>query len=178
MAAIQTMKRSDKQKEPAALIFSNTAGSKWAQRVTCSNQRFFSFPVGRGRLLSLIEIKKEPITTRGSDLVCYWLCVCASGSLITVILNCFTWIKVSCLHFGQNSGKFLSSVSFRIFNLVLFPQTGHNIQFSLSIFYYSPLILLLTIRGSELLQLLRLRTLHSRLYLQDNHWHTVLLFPL
>lgn len=178
MAAIQTMVCSDKQKEPAALIFSNTAGSKWAQRVTCSNQRFFSFPVGRGRLLSLIEIKKEPITTRGSDLVCYWLCVCASGSLITVILNCFTWIKVSCLHFGQNSGKFLSSVSFRIFNLVLFPQTGHNIQFSLSIFYYSPLILLLTIRGSELLQLLRLRTLHSRLYLQDNHWHTVLLFPL
>ena len=143
-----------------------------------ARQRFFSFPVGRGRLLSLIEIKKEPITTRGSDLVCYWLCVCASGSLITVILNCFTWIKVSCLHFGQNSGKFLSSVSFRIFNLVLFPQTGHNIQFSLSIFYYSPLILLLTIRGSELLQLLRLRTLHSRLYLQDNHWHTVLLFPL
>ena len=128
--------------------------------------------------MSLIEIKKEPITTRGSDLVCYWLCVCASGSLITVILNCFTWIKVSCLHFGQNSGKFLSSVSFRIFNLVLFPQTGHNIQFSLSIFYYSPLILLLTIRGSELLQLLRLRTSHSRLYLQDNHWHTVLLFPL
>ena len=143
-----------------------------------ARQRFFSFPVGRGRLLSLIEIKKEPITTRGSDLVCYWLCVCASGSLITVVLNCFTWIKVSCLHFGQNSGKFLSSVSFRIFNLVLFPQTGHNIQFSLSIFYYSPLILLLTIRGSELLQLLRLRTLHSRLYLQDNHWHTVLLFPL
>lgn len=92
--------------------------------------------------------------------------------------NCFTWIKVSCLHFGQNSGKFLSSVSFRIFNLVLFPQTGHNIQFSLSIFYYSPFILLLTIRGSELLQLLRLRTFHSRLYLQDNHWHTVLLFPL
>ena len=93
--------------------------------------------------------------------MCYRLCVCASGSLITVILNCFTWIKVSCLHFGQNSGKFLSSVSFRIFNLVLFPQTGHNTQFSLSIFYYSPLILLLlTIRGSELLQFLRLRTLH------------------
>ena len=106
------------------------------------------------------------------------LCVCASGSLIIDTLSCRTLISVSCLHFGQNSGKFLSSVSFRIFNLVLFPQTGHNIQFSLSIFYYSPLILLLTIRGSELLQLLRLRTLHSRLYLQDNHWHTVLLFPL
>ena len=121
--------------------------------------------------------RKEPIirVPAGCGLSALRLCVC---SLITVILNCFTWIKVSCLHFGQNSGKFLSSVSFRIFNLVLFPQTGHNIQFSLSIFYYSPLILLLTIRGSELLQLLRLRTLHSRLYLQDNHWHTVLLFPL
>jgi len=40
------MKRFDKQKEPAALIFSNTAGSKWAQRVTCSNQRFFLSPLG------------------------------------------------------------------------------------------------------------------------------------
>jgi len=49
MAAIRTMKRFDKQKEPAALIFSNTAGSKWAQRVTCSNQRLFYFPlVGAG----------------------------------------------------------------------------------------------------------------------------------
>jgi len=28
MAAIQTMKRSDKQKEPAALIFSKAVGSK------------------------------------------------------------------------------------------------------------------------------------------------------
>jgi hypothetical protein len=49
MAAIRTMKRFDKQKEPAALIFSNTAGSKWAQRITCSNQRLFYFPlVGAG----------------------------------------------------------------------------------------------------------------------------------
>jgi len=59
MAAIRTMKRFDKQKEPAALIFSKAAGSKWAQRVTCSNQRFFSFPVGRGRLLSYTKIKKN-----------------------------------------------------------------------------------------------------------------------
>jgi len=51
MAAIQTMKRSDTQKEPAALIFSNTAGSKWAQRVTCSNQRFFFFPRWAGQAL-------------------------------------------------------------------------------------------------------------------------------
>ena len=129
MAAIQTMKRSDTQKEPAALIFSNTAGSKWAQRVTCSNQRFFSFPVGRGRLLSLIEIKKEPITTRGSDLVCYWLCVCASGSLITDIFSCRAEINVSCLHLGQYNGKFSRTVSSRIRTLVLEPQTGHNIHF-------------------------------------------------
>ena len=129
MAAIQTMKRFDKQKEPAALIFSNTAGSKWAQRVTCSNQRFFSFPVGRGRLLSLIEIKKEPITTRGSDLVCYWLCVCASGSLITDIFSCRAEINVSCLHLGQYNGKFSRTVSSRIRTLVLEPQTGHNIHF-------------------------------------------------
>mgnify|MGYP006977483192 CR=1 FL=1 len=129
MAAIQTMVCSDKQKEPAALIFSNTAGSKWAQRVTCSNQRFFSFPVGRGRLLSLIEIKKEPITTRGSDLVCYWLCVCASGSLITDIFSCRAEINVSCLHLGQYNGKFSRTVSSRIRTLVLEPQTGHNIHF-------------------------------------------------
>ena len=28
-------------------------------------------------------------------------CVCASGSLITFVLNCFTYIRVSCLHLGQ-----------------------------------------------------------------------------
>ena len=74
-----------------------------------ARQRFFSFPVGRGRLLSCI-IEKEPTTTRGS-LVCYRLCVYASGSLITDRLNCFTLIKFSCLHFGQNNGKLISSVS-------------------------------------------------------------------
>ena len=30
----------------------------------------------------------------------------ASGSLMTDTLNCLTLIKVSCLHFGQNSGNF------------------------------------------------------------------------
>ena len=54
-------------------------------------------------------IEKEPTTTRGS-LVCYRLCVYASGSLITDRLNCFTLIKFSCLHFGQNNGKLISSV--------------------------------------------------------------------
>ena len=162
-----------KRKETAALKIKAAVSNRRENMSALRRLFFFCRRPADYYLLS----KKEPITAN----LCfadYRLCVCASGSLITVILNCFTWIKVSCLHFGQNSGKFLSSVSFRIFNLVLFPQTGHNIQFSLSIFYYSPFILLLTIRGSELLQLLRLRTFHSRLYLQDNHWHTVLLFPL
>ena len=49
MAAIRMMKRFDKQKEPAALIFSKAAGSKWARKITCSNQRLFYFPlVGAG----------------------------------------------------------------------------------------------------------------------------------
>ena len=62
VAAIQTMKRSDKQKEPAALIFSKAAGSKWArgyavsythldvykrQRICLLYDGFFSFAVVR-----------------------------------------------------------------------------------------------------------------------------------
>ena len=58
--------------------------------------------------------------------MCYRLCVCASGSLITVMQNSFMLIKVSHLHFGQYSGKFSILVSRRIFILVLFEQTGHN----------------------------------------------------
>lgn len=44
----------------------------------------------------------------------YRLCVYASGSLITVVFCCSILIIVSCLHFGQNNGKFLSTVSLRI----------------------------------------------------------------
>ena len=73
--------------------------------------------------------KKEPIThdcwIRG-----YRLCVCASGSLIIDILNCFTVISVSCLHFGQNKGKFSNTVFSCIFTLVLLLQTGHKIHCS------------------------------------------------
>lgn len=47
MAAIQTMKRSDTQKEPAALIFSKAAGSKWAHGCVCCTTAFFSFAVVR-----------------------------------------------------------------------------------------------------------------------------------
>ena len=64
---------------------------------------------------------------RGNRAV-YWLCVFASGSLCISIFSCFTLISVSCLHFGQNRGKFFNSVSSRIFSLVLFLQTGHKIN--------------------------------------------------
>ena len=77
--------------------------------------------------------KKEPITAN----LCfadYRLCVCASGSLITVIFNLWTLIRFSCLHFGQYKGKFLSTVSSRIFNLVLLPHTGQNIHSHFIIF--------------------------------------------
>ena len=40
--------------------------------------------------------------------------------------SCLTAIKVSCLHFGQYSGKFSRTVSSRIFNRVLLPQKGHK----------------------------------------------------
>ncbi len=77
----------------------------------------------------LVIIKKEPTTMSGL-LIGYRLCVLASGSLITDIFNCCMLISVSCLHFGQNKGKCSSTVSSRIFNLVLLPQTGHKIHCS------------------------------------------------
>ena len=53
------------------------------------------------------------------------------GSVWTVVCNSFTWITVSCLHFGQNSGKFSSTVSGRTLIRVLFPHTGHSTHLSL-----------------------------------------------
>jgi hypothetical protein len=44
VAAIQTMKSFDKQKEPAALIFSKAAGSKWARGYVCCTTAFFLLP--------------------------------------------------------------------------------------------------------------------------------------
>ena len=66
----------------------------------------------------------------------YRLCVLASGSLITDIFISFTLIKVSCLHLGQNSGKFSSTVSYLIFNLVLLPQTGQYIHLVFTILHH------------------------------------------
>ena len=60
----------------------------------------------------------------------------ASGSLCIVIFSCLTLISVSCLHLGQHSGKFFSSVSYRIFSRVLFLQTEHSINsFRISVDY-------------------------------------------
>ena len=42
-------------------------------------------------------------------------------------------IRVSCLHLGQYSGKFIRIVSTRSLSLVLLPQTGHNSHFSFPI---------------------------------------------
>ena len=69
----------------------------------------------------------------------YRLCVYASGSLITVILNCVILIRVTCLHFGQNRGKFFNSVSSLICTLVLFLQIGQRIN-SVCIYHYNSLI--------------------------------------
>jgi hypothetical protein len=38
------MKRFDKQKEPAAMIFSKAAGSKWARGYVCCTTAFFLLP--------------------------------------------------------------------------------------------------------------------------------------
>ena len=89
-------------------------------------QRFFSFPIGRGRLfdISIYEIKKAD--NRQGYFVCYRLCVCTSGSLITVIFMWCAVISVSCLHLGQYRGKFISTVSPRIFSRVLLWHIGHS----------------------------------------------------
>lgn len=47
---------------------------------------------------------------------------------LTVILNFVTFISDTCLHFGQNRGKFFNSVLYLICTLVLFPQTGQRIN--------------------------------------------------
>ena len=87
--------------------------------------------------VNLLKNRKEPITAFSS--ACYRLCVCASGSLITDILSCFTLISVSCLHFGQNSGKCSSTVSSLIFKRVLLLQIGQSTHslFMLSLNFFT-----------------------------------------
>lgn len=76
--------------------------------------------------------EKEPITT-SFILVGYRLCVCAAGSLITVIFICSILMIVSCLHFGQKRGKFFSTVSSRILSRVLLPHIGQFTHWIFSI---------------------------------------------
>ena len=58
MAAIRMMKRSDKQKEPAALIFSKAAGSKWARGYVCYTTAFFLLP-SSGRKSLFVSILRN-----------------------------------------------------------------------------------------------------------------------
>ena len=155
VAAIRTMKRFDKQKEPAALIFSKAAGSKWAHKITCSNQRLFYFPlVGAG---SHHILKKRTDNHKWIHLVHYRLCVCASGSWMIDKFSFLTAIRVSCLHLGQYNGKLSNIVSSRIFNRVLLPQKGHKIH-SIFILSSSVLSFLLLLPYSKLTFFLRLFT--------------------
>ena len=66
------------QRETAALISQNRRWGMFIEHTKSqpARQRFFSFPVGRGRLLSCIKNKKEPITTSKSV-----LCVIGSASV-------------------------------------------------------------------------------------------------
>ncbi len=51
------------------------------------------------RVVFLIQERAD--NHKDKYLMCYRLCVFASGSLITDILNCLRFITASCLHFGQ-----------------------------------------------------------------------------
>ena len=86
-------------------IFTNLGGLR-----RCRGQAFFDCNLGNKKDTvvppnghRIFREITEPITTFSS--ACYRLCVYASGSLIMVILNWFTLIRLSALHFGQNSGK-------------------------------------------------------------------------
>ena len=120
----------DWRKETAALKNQSRRDKISARKYGCCTTAFFFC---RRTADYYLLSKKEPITAN----LCfadYRLCVCASGSLITVIFNLWTLIRFSCLHFGQYKGKFLSTVSSRIFNLVLLPHTGQNIHSHFIIF--------------------------------------------
>ena len=83
------------------------------------------FFIWRVSYLMLIK-RAEPMNCDISQI--HRLCGLAAGSVMITICRFLTFIKFSCLHFGQNRGKFCSIVSFRILSLVLPPQTGHLIH--------------------------------------------------
>ena len=75
------------QRETAALISQNRRWYMQSKRTksTCPATVFF-FPRRAGQAVVMYGDKKKPITTR-VRLVCYRLCVLASGSLITDIFS-------------------------------------------------------------------------------------------
>ena len=97
------------------------------------------FLFGRPVIIKIADNLETPKLSALRLTVYIGSCVFASGSLITVILNCFAFIKVSFLHFGQNKGKFFNSVSLRSFVLVLLLHIGHNTHslFSFCIYFTS-----------------------------------------
>ena len=103
-------------------------GHSFKRDNTAHQKHRFFYSVG----LSCDYIKTEPTNCDFISQV-HRLCVLASGS--TTVIFCFvTLITLSCLHFGQNKGKFINSVSFRILVRVLFLQIGqytHSIYLNL-----------------------------------------------
>ena len=119
----------DRRKETAALKI-KAAAIEQAHENLAALRRLFFF-CRRPADYYLLS-KKESRQQQLHGTACYRLCVCASGSLITVIFKSFTLTRVSCLHLGQNKGKFFNSVSSRILLRVLLPQTGQTIHLLLS----------------------------------------------
>lgn len=110
---------------------------------------------------------KEPITAFIP--ACYRLCIFASGSLITDMFSCLILTKFSCLHLGQNNGKFSNIVSLRILIRVLLLQVGHKIH-SVSAPYLIPLLRLLlypVVFSNQLNQVFIGISCNSKKYFQD-----------
>ncbi len=94
------------------------------------------------QLFSFVIKKADPF-----DRMVYGFIGSASGvwlyflfsSCCNLICRCFTSSRLSCLHLGQNSGKFFNSVSALIFTRVLCLQSGHKIHsvFIISTFRFS-----------------------------------------
>ena len=127
-----------KRKTAALIVISKPSFDVQNATPPTSNGFVFIAICQQSYSIKQLSKRKEPITANYKS-ACYRLCVFASGSLITDIFNCFTLISVSCLHFGQNSGKFSSTVSLRIFTRVLLPQVGHRSQPSFSVIYIHPI---------------------------------------
>ena len=104
-------------------------GHSFKRDNTAHQKHRFFYSVG----LSYLLLYKTVLTICDFISQVHRLCVLASGS--TTVIFCFvTLITLSCLHFGQNKGKFINSVSFRILVRVLFLQIGqytHSIYLNL-----------------------------------------------